>query len=819
MNRLPIKLISLLLLVVLNGSMLLTVGETFGFFSDVEKSENSSFELGILDFFLTSTDNFNEAVTPTQTSVQNVSVINDGTLGFQYNLSATSFSGTLCDHLILNSTLDSGAEYSGALTSLTDYPVGEFSNPDDWVFTVSLDGDDPDYQGESCNFKFVFNGWQTNLLDNTQGFTDTEEISNTITAGIWLIEGTWTQTTAGDFEAGEPSLNGSDEEILVLSSGDIAIAVGEVIPPAATVSSADGDMTHVAANATDGDMGTYWKGTTGGDSWLAVDFGQSRDISQVKIWFTHNGEAEDYQIQISDTADFSGIVHIVADITGNASDYIEHSFIETSGRYIRIYISATTGNPAILEFVTTKRELPVFDGSATLTSQSYENGVINKWISLDWAETLDTDTDIQLSVQTSNNGIGWTAWLLKSGTSPIDLSALPQTRYIRWQAELITNPATDPILTPILHEVNVHYEQENIANTIVMNEFLPNPSELTPDYGFNFGTDSSLMPQGEWVEIYNKGTTNVDLAEWYIEDSEANNIPIDLFHITVGSMVIVPGNYLVVYMNAETLNNSVETIYLKDMFGNIVDEYSYDMTNACDLQPTPDGTNNGGTATGVCGIVPGNKSYARIPDGIGSWIDPIPTPNQPNIIEEEPIIVAIVTPNFVSIPNSLEEIITDNFIISIDPEITTVDEVLISDELEIISTSSEPVIELVPELDIISTTTTIIAVETIIDTEVIEPTEEPITELIEEAGEPIEVPEEIIIEEIIEPIETAEVITEESTEEPIEEPIEELTEQPVEPELAEQEAGIVIEEVVVTKEEPEAAISNQEDENDPEENE
>ncbi|MDP2939709.1 MAG: TasA family protein [Candidatus Omnitrophota bacterium] len=52
-------------------------------------------------------------------------------------------------------------------------------------------------QNKTCQFKFVFNGWQINLPDSSSGFTDTEEILSTITTGNWLPDVTVTYPDGG----------------------------------------------------------------------------------------------------------------------------------------------------------------------------------------------------------------------------------------------------------------------------------------------------------------------------------------------------------------------------------------------------------------------------------------------------------------------------------------------------------------------------------------------------------------------------------------------------------------------------------------------
>jgi len=169
---------------------------------------------------------------------------------------------------------------------------------------------------------------------------------------------------------------------------------------------------------------------------------------------------------------------------------------------------------------------------------------------------------------------------------------------------------------------------------VVINEFLPNPEGL--EYGFNFGDDSSNMPQGEWVELYNNSDNSFDLAGWYIRDESATNkIIITAANTNPAGTVINGKSWLVVYINKAVLNNTSDTVKLFDDADNLIDLYTYTTTNDyCDLEPTP-GASNTNIPSGACSGVPPNKSYARIPDGSANWVDPIPTPGAPNILEEK----------------------------------------------------------------------------------------------------------------------------------------------------------------------------------------
>jgi hypothetical protein len=157
----------------------------------------------------------------------------------------------------------------------------------------------------------------------------------------------------------------------------------------------------------------------------------------------------------------------------------------------------------------------------------------------------------------------------------------------------------------ISNYIEIKREQESQAQqAIVINEFLPNPlGDECPTTGI----------YGEWVEIYNKGTSDVDLDGWYIKDEAGNTIIISNSNTHTASTIIGPqgsgSEWLVVFLNGCILNNNGDTLYLYDNNDQLIDSYTY----------------TGSTVE--------NKSYARYPDGTETWYDPIPTPGGPNRLE------------------------------------------------------------------------------------------------------------------------------------------------------------------------------------------
>lgn len=151
---------------------------------------------------------------------------------------------------------------------------------------------------------------------------------------------------------------------------------------------------------------------------------------------------------------------------------------------------------------------------------------------------------------------------------------------------------------------------------VVINEILPNPNE----------DDNALMPAGEWVELYNRSDSDVDVSGWVLYDAEdvhkliisSSNSDNNGDTADSGETVVPAHGFLVVYRNGDgdfSLDNDGDTVRLYNAEigsgGTMVDSYTYS------------------------GIIPDNKSIARYPDGGETWYDPIPTPGRPNQLEDE----------------------------------------------------------------------------------------------------------------------------------------------------------------------------------------
>jgi len=300
---------------------------------------------------------------------------------------------------------------------------------------------------------------------------------------------------------------------------------------------------------------------------------------------------------------------------------------------------------------------------------------------------------------------------------------------------------------------NLGFDDDEIADNsitgagqaIVLNEILPNPE----------GFDNQERLLGEWVELYNNSNSVIDLAGWYIEDDSAdgNRQTISNSNTLFNSTVIGPQGsgqeWLVLFMTGDILGNAMDTVSLYDNYNNLVDEYSYSLTvnnDGVDPEETPGDTNT--TIPGDVAVDNEGKSDARIPDGYGDWVDPVPTPggiNNIDLYDREAIIELTDVSNPIAQTTPVETIVP-----------MTVDD--------------EPLAE-APEEDPVATSQDASSTEETI-------TEDPV--VVQEITEPpyaeaSEGEESVVQEPIEEPL-----IEEDSVEEPVvQESVEPLTEEPV----------------------------------------
>jgi len=282
-------------------------------------------------------------------------------------------------------------------------------------------------------------------------------------------------------------------------------------------------------------------------------------------------------------------------------------------------------------------------------------------------------------------------WLYFSITYPSEAPELTgqqcQFKFIfqGWQTNLPDSSFgfsdTEEIYNTLIDSIFVEEEPIIDNSNIVINEFLP----IAGDYP-------------EFIEFYNKGDVQLDIADWMIENKDTTIIiDSNILYGGTTSTIIEPGKWLVIDLSKvgeDILDNTSDIIILYDSENNEIDMTSYVGASMVD------------------------KSYARIPDGSPNWVDPIPTPGTPNKLEEEEIEKLELEPEV--IPEiQLEEIIEELPLITTttttstipDPEATTTTTI---PEPTTTTITTEPLVEgattsatTVPTIEEPTTTTTI----------------------------------------------------------------------------------------------------------------
>ncbi len=122
------------------------------------------------------------------------------------------------------------------------------------------------------------------------------------------------------------------------------------------------------------------------------------------------------------------------------------------------------------------------------------------------------------------------------------------------------------------------------VENVIITEIMANP------IGDDQGT-AGLPLDGEWVEIYNNGSTAVNVSGWMVKNAMGDNWTISSAN-SQGNVNVVNGAYLVVYRNGATmaLNDSVDIVNLTKANGTVIDSVSYNSSALGAGASFPEGT-------------------------------------------------------------------------------------------------------------------------------------------------------------------------------------------------------------------------------------
>ncbi len=283
-------------------------------------------------------------------------------------------------------------------------------------------------------------------------------------------------------------------------------------------------------------------------------------------------------VRIKVLRDSTGYWQLFSDTTGGFSFLPEGAGSDTefaSNAYTGVFVKYTSGNaqnyffddmyagPKIID-----TQPPRIDSLSVLSSTQ---------LRLVFSEAIDAAAALLSGNYSINNGIGIPASAdFENGTTNVIILEL-NTPLTNQSYELTATNMVDLNGNRVSpqHIPFIYYQYIVQQNDILISEFFPDPS---PAIG---------LPEKEFVEIYNRSQTTINLAGWTISDGSTTsllgniNIPPDSFLIVcAGSSVtdLSPFGKICVVTSLPSLNNSSDQIVLKDATGKMIHHIQYDLS-------------------------------------------------------------------------------------------------------------------------------------------------------------------------------------------------------------------------------------------------
>lgn len=220
MSQFHKKIIILFLVLGLNYSGLLAVGETLAYYFDNESAPENVLSAGTLDFSITPSDwNPVESEVSLElgnTAFREVGMQNDGILDFQYTVETDNKSGDaeFCSSLNLRAELLGVEMYNGSLTGFLSTATNAV---DVWNYRIDMP---TNYQNSVCNFDFLYNGWQLDMPSyGSGGFSDTEKVGNKIASWGLRINKVYY------YVAGDRGVKGDNEWVEIYNQTNVPLDI------------------------------------------------------------------------------------------------------------------------------------------------------------------------------------------------------------------------------------------------------------------------------------------------------------------------------------------------------------------------------------------------------------------------------------------------------------------------------------------------------------------------------------------------------------------------------------------------------------------
>lgn len=102
-----------------------------------------------------------------------------------------------------------------------------------------------------------------------------------------------------------------------------------------------------------------------------------------------------------------------------------------------------------------------------------------------------------------------------------------------------------------------------------------NSSEISKDILISEVYPSPAAGDEEWIEIFNYGSSSINLKDYFIEEKTSSGISNRKSKLK--DQIIEPNTHYVLYGNefSISLNNSGDSVYIFDINGNLIDEFTY----------------------------------------------------------------------------------------------------------------------------------------------------------------------------------------------------------------------------------------------------
>jgi len=188
-------------------------------------------------------------------------------------------------------------------------------------------------------------------------------------------------------------------------------------------------------------------------------------------------------------------------------------------------------------------------GSATSTD-------VGQVVEFDGSDSVDTDGIIQ-GYEWKINNLFVTSTSIFSYQFPV-AGIFAVNLSVTDDDEVIGIASTSILVNELVSEPNTSTSTVTTTitfGTIYINEFLPDPSTST---------------EHEWIELYNPNTSTVDLTGWTLSDAVGV--------IATPTGTIESEGYFVVQLSASHLNNTGDSLILKNSLNEVVDSVAYGTT-------------------------------------------------------------------------------------------------------------------------------------------------------------------------------------------------------------------------------------------------